>query len=175
MHFFALKLLHVIFFFMSKLFYATLGFLAFIITFTACGKKDQCDQPAVTVANIQGKWKHRYPTNLEPGFTQPDYYHHIRFAQDSFFLEVEFITDIAIPNCSNIEYMKGVFKIEQAQLILTGIYTEADWSIKTGGCNKSGKFNRSFAISFCGEVLQLYRLNLPSASDKYKQVVLVKE
>lgn len=144
------------------------------VLLNGCGKEDTCSQESVTRGSVQGKWKQNYPTDLEPDFTQPDDYEQVVFKEDSFFLQVRYTTDIVIPGCGNTEYAKGAFTINNGTLSLRGVYTEADYSIKTSSCNHTGAFNRSFDISFCNADLHLYLAN-STLPERFKKVILVKK
>lgn len=151
------------------------SFVLFAALVSSCNKEDKCGGQAATQSSIQGKWTHRYPTNLQPDFTQPDLYERVQFKADSFFLEVQHNTDVVIVGCQNKEYMKGTFKISNAKMLLTGVYTEADYSIKTSPCNNTGAYNKSFDISFCNQDLILYLSANANAPEHYKRIELYRQ
>lgn len=160
---------------MTKYIFTCVFLLTAVVALNSCNKRNQCSWPAATVSNIQGNWTHSYPTDLEPDFTQPDKYDHIRFTADSFYLQKTYFTDIAIPGCNMTEYVKGKFAIGNAQLSLNGVYTEADYSVKTSTtCNRTGPFIRTYDIGFCDEALNLYLLN-STMPDRFRSITLVKE
>lgn len=141
-------------------------------TLFSCKKKDSCGDTEVTRSNVQGDWKHEYP-KYEPDLSYPDEYNHIRFIDDSFFLAVTHRSDILdTGGCDRIlwtEYAKGTFVISNAsKLLLTGIYTEADYSEKKGGCYNTGTYKSIFSIKFCNSYLVLFDLNpyLSTAVDR---------
>jgi len=114
----------------------------------------------VNSKKIQGSWKHYYkqqPVNL----TYPNKYH-FKFTGDSFYVAINEFTDIlgdSLGNCQQInyfEYAKGKFTIENEQtIVLNGVFTNADYSVKTGGCYRTGAYNEKYDGHFCSDTLVL--------------------
>jgi len=141
-------------------------------------KADGCGDVAVTKTNIQGKWKHDYP-NYEPDLSHPDEYNQIRFVNDSFFLAVTHRSDMLdTGGCHMIlwtEYAKGTFVVSNnTKLLLTGIYTEADYTEKISGCYNIGTYKSIFSIKFCNNYLVLYDLD-PYLSDAVDRNINMKK
>ena len=161
-----------------------IGFLVIaafaIATISACKKQetDGCSTNAVSTSSVQGNWKHNYP-KLEPDFSHPDQYNFMRFVGDSFYLAVTHRSDILRQNgCHEVlwtEYAKGNYSLASDRLYFTGIYTEENYSEKTGGCYNIGKYVDSFTIKSCNQNLVLYGLRPDLVNGADRTIILIRE
>lgn len=156
----------------------TLMLLPIAILALASCKKKGCSESPVTKEKLQGKWVHDYPKR-EADFTQPDEYNFMRFEGDSFFLMVSHQSDMMFMNgCNQVhwsEYVKGVYKIASSKLLLHGVYTEPDFSIKTSGCYNIGAYENTFNASFCNAEMQLREVAPKVSYPNYDYAKMVKE
>ncbi|MEO6832390.1 MAG: hypothetical protein ABI169_09310 [Chitinophagaceae bacterium] len=164
----------------NKLLFTILVLGASTVLFSCKKSGDDCKEKPVTKENIQGRWYHDYPTKMAPDFTHPDQYNHIRYVDDSFFLEVTHRGDsFDTAGCNKIywkEFAKGVYNISDNKLYYSGIYTEADFTVKTDGCYHIGSYADSVKISYCSNYLVLYSLRLSMGyPDSYRTANMLKE
>jgi hypothetical protein len=164
----------------NKFLVVVVGLLAVTNIFSCKKTEDGCDETPVTKENLQGRWTHDYPTKMSPNFTHPDEYNHIQFVNDSFFLEVTHRGDyIDASGCDKIywkEYARGTFNIMDKNLHYSGVYTDSNFAIKTGGCYHIGQYVDSFKAHHCNNYLVLYSLSLSRGySDSYRLANMVKE
>lgn len=73
------------------------------------------------------------------------------------------------------EYAKGKYNLTPGRLYFNGIYTEADYSEKTGGCYNIGAYADSFSVKYCNSYLVLYGLSPALSNSVDRTINLAKE
>jgi len=151
----------------------------FFICCSSCKKDNECLETGITQGNIQGNWGQYYGV-YEPNFTHPNEYH-FKFSSDSFYVAIRQFSDIlgdSNRNCQMIdytEYVRGKYTIHNNQtIVLDGVFTNADYSVKTGGCYRTGAYNEKYDGYFCNDTLVLEWQNKVLAGDFYKDYRIAK-
>lgn len=152
--------------------------LSAIVVLPACKKHGEDCNTTLDKAAVLGTWKHDYP-KLEPDFTHPDEYNRIKFTSDSFFLAVTHRGDMLHANgCNEVlwtEYARGVYRLSPGKVFFEGIYTEADYTEKTGGCYNTGAYIDSFTIRKCDQYLVMYDLDPHQSNSVDRNINMLKE
>jgi hypothetical protein len=133
----------------------SLPLIIFLLVVGGC-KKNECVRRAVDQMELAGDWH-------QEDAEDPHWYERvvfdITFTADSFRMKMTEWSDVVgggpCPNSRHYEYVKGSFVLQDQAIILSGLYTEADYTPKTSGCYTIGGYSKKFRIYKECELLAL--------------------